>query len=210
MTGPRILKKNYTSTGVGVWRVVLLPDAFIECKEAATNETQVFQNVEKLCDYLQPAFFEQVSRFPRYFRDRQGLLDVPYSARVSEGEVRVFFVYDEPKLIVKKTPKPNDFSETLFSGADYQFFTNLNEWKELIDFTCWGLWTIKSYFPNNRFPLIWSIDSIPNTKLNGDKGWVLSDVNAASVGFTSPEIVSTIVSYMADELTIEFEQDEIV
>ena len=204
--GPRVLKKNYTSTGVGVWRVHYLQDASIACKEAASCKTEVFQDVGALCGYLKPAFFEQMSEQPHYFNNRQGLLDVPYYPRIVDGEVRVFFVYDEPKYVLRKTPKVNEFSATLFSGAEYEFYEDLNEWQDLIEFTCWGLWTIKQLFPQKRFPLIWSIDSIPYTDPNGIERWHFSDINAAAVGFTSPEIVNKMSQMMADELAIEFEQ----
>ena len=209
-SGPRVLKKNYTSTGVGVWKVERLENGFIECKEAATYKTMVFQDIDGLCKYLEPAFFEQLSEKPCYFKDRQGLLDVPFYPLISEGEVRVFFIYDEPRYIIRKTPKPNEFSATLFSGAEYSFYSNLDEFRELVDFTCWGLWTIKRNFPCQRFPLIWSIDSIPYTKPSGQKGWHLSDINAAAVGFTSPEIVHQISAFIAEELAIEFEQGEFI
>jgi len=198
--GPRVLKKNFTSTGVGVWKLERSAGRII-CTEAADNETRSFEDWNSLFRFLKPVFYEQASDRPRYFRDRQGLLDVPFLPGIEGGEVRVFFVYGEPVHILHKQPQSGSFSATLFSGAHYTSDARLNRWRPVVEFTLWGIRELQRLLGHRQLPVIWSVDSIPT----GPGTYAFSDINAAAVGFTSPELVDLISERIAAGLSRELD-----
>lgn len=203
LRGPRVLKKNFTATGIGVWKLDRQRDGTIHCTEASDNGVRVFADPAALFKFLEPVFREQLSARPRYFRDRQGLLDVPFLPGIRDGEVRVFLIHDQPVHILHKQPQDDNFSATLFSGARYTADDRLKRWDKVIQYTLWGLQALKPHLKGRSFPIIWSVDSIPTVRANGQQAYVFSDINAAAVGFTSPEIVDRISGQIADAICRE-------
>lgn len=196
MTGPRVLKRNFTSTGVGVWKLELLRGERIACTEAADNASQTFDDFAALFKFLEPNFFGGIVDKSSYFAGREGLLDVPFLPGIREGEVRVFFVHEDPVYVLHKKPQEDSFSAALFSGAHYTADERLSRWQPVIDFSLWGLRRIKEELHGLDLPVIWSMDSIPA----GRDQYVLSDINAAAVGFSSPSIVDSISNRIAQTL----------
>ncbi|MEM1154392.1 MAG: Cj0069 family protein [Pseudomonadota bacterium] len=196
MTGPRVLKRNFTSTGVGVWKLELLKGEQIACTEAADNASQIFADFAALFRFLEPNFFGEIADKSSYFAGREGLLDVPFLPGIRDGEVRVFFVHEDPVYVLHKKPQEDSFSAALFSGAHYTADERLSRWQPVIDFSLWGLRRIKEELHGLDLPVIWSMDSIPA----GNDQYVLSDINAAAVGFSSPSIVDSISNRIAQKL----------
>jgi hypothetical protein len=207
-TGTRVLKKNFTSTGIGVWKVDRLRSGAVKCVQASDYEERIFSNLEKFYDFLEPVFLEQYSEHPAYFRNRGGILDMPYLPGISEGEVRVFLIHDKPCYILHKKPKGGGFSATLFSGAEYSADSNLRRWDDVVAQTLWGLQKIRKFLGSKPLPVIWSIDSIPGLQADGRQSYYFSDVNASCVGFSSPDIVHRISGMIADQLVRELEGTE--
>lgn len=200
-TGPRVLKKNFTATGVGVWKVEREPDGSIVCTEAVDNGVTRFRDIRALYHFLEPVYREQISHQPRYFKNRQGLLDVPFLPGIREGEVRVFFTHDQPFHILHKQPQDGSFSATLFSGARYTSDARLTRWQTVVQYAMWGLEVIRPHLGGLSFPVIWSIDVIPC----GGGEHVFSDINAASVGFSSPELVDRLSELVSQEICRELD-----
>lgn len=197
--GPRVLKKNFTSTGVGVWKIERIPGGAVRCTEAVDNTAREFSDEAELMRFLEPVFHERASPNAHYFRGRQGLLDVPYLPHIQDGEVRVFLIRDQPFQVLHKQPMENSFSATLFSGAKYSADARLGRWKSVVEYTLWGVEHLRRRLFRQSFPVIWSIDSIPC----GDGRYVFSDINAASVGFSSPELVESVSELIAQALSDE-------
>jgi hypothetical protein len=200
-SGPRVLKKNFTATGVGVWKVEREEDGTLVCTEAVDNAVTRFGGYRELFRFLEPVYHEQVSSHPRYFKHRQGLLDVPFLPGIHEGEVRVFFTHDQPFHILHKQPQEGSFSATLFSGARYTSDARLTRWQPVVEYALWGLEAIRPHLEGLSFPVIWSIDVIPY----GAGKHVFSDINAASVGFSSPELVDRLSELVAQEICRELD-----
>jgi len=200
-TGPRVLKKNFTATGVGVWKLEREQDGALVCTEAVDNTVTRFPGYRELFRFLEPVYHEQLSTHPRYFKHRQGLLDVPFLPGIHKGEVRVFFTYDQPFHILHKQPQDGSFSATLYSGAHYTSDARLTRWQSVVEYALWGLEAIRPQLEGLPFPVIWSIDVIP---YGADKH-IFSDINAASVGFTSPELVHRLSDLVAQEICRELD-----
>ncbi|MEM8606944.1 MAG: Cj0069 family protein [Myxococcota bacterium] len=194
--GPRVLKKNFTSTGVGVWKVERLPNQQIRCIQASDNRERRFSDWTSFFRFISPVFQEQYSERPYYFAHRQGILDVPFLPEIRHGEIRIFFVRDQPFYVLHKRPKSGSFSAALFSGAEYTADARLRRWKSVVEYSLWGLHRLRDVLGGRPFPLIWSIDSIPD----GHGNYFFSDINAAAVGFTTPSIVARISEMIAEAI----------
>ena len=67
----------------------------------------------------------------KYIVGENGLLvDMPFLARIKEGEIRILMVGETPIFVVHKKPANTEdaFSATLFSGAKYTY-DSPEKWK---------------------------------------------------------------------------------
>lgn len=184
--GVRVLKQNRGSTGEGIWRVELLTpekfngkipmDAKLKLTEAKDNHTEE-KSIQEFLEFC-----------IQYLEGSNGmLLDMPFLERIVEGEIRVLMLRDTVVNVVHKKPaKTKDaFSATLFSGAKYRY-DKPEQWPDLVDEVKKSLPVIQSRLGNYDLPLIWTADFILDTdKKTGKDKYVLGEINASCVGFTT-------------------------
>ena len=183
--GVRVIKQNRGSTGEGIWRVeVLHPeqyhddipwDARLKLTEAKDNHTEE-KSLQECLEFC-----------IRYLVGANGmLLDMPFLPRIKEGEIRVLMLRDQVVNIVHKKPAdtPDAFSATLFSGAQYRYDTP-EQWPDLVAVIRRSLPELRERLGDYDLPLIWTADFILDTDHNGADRYVLGEINASCVGFST-------------------------
>lgn len=180
----RVLKKNYGSTGEGVWIVELLEDGRLKAIEAVNNEKKKFDSIEEFENFLKDYFEDDKDEV--YFKWKSGFVDVRFLPRITEWEIRVVIIWEEPKLVVHKKPAEWEFSATLFSWAKYNSDSVDNpKWKEVVEITKNAMNDIKEYIWNREYPLIWTLDYILDYDENWKDKYVLSEINCSCVWITT-------------------------
>ncbi len=184
--GVRVLKQNRGSTGEGIWRVEVMDhingatsvplDTKLKLTEAKDNHTEE-KTLQEFLEFCIP-----------YLEGSNGmLLDMPFLARIKEGEIRVLMLRDNVVNVVHKKPVDAEdaFSATLFSGATYRY-DSPEEWPELVKTIKASLKIIQARLGNYDLPLIWTADFILDTDTEtGEDKYVLGEINASCVGFTT-------------------------
>lgn len=184
--GVRVIKQNRGSTGEGIWRVEVLEadmqknkiplDAKLKLTEAKDNHTEE----KTLQEFLEFCI--------KYLEGDNGmLLDMPFLDRIKEGEIRVLMLREKVVNVVHKKPADakDAFSATLFSGAKYRY-DKPEQWPDLVKSVKNSLRTIQARLGNYDLPLIWTADFILDTdKKTGKDKYVLGEINASCVGFTT-------------------------
>ena len=212
--GARVIKQNRGSTGEGIWRVEVIQDddglaarnsdgsvsldARVKCTEAKDNHVEQ----QRLGDFID---------FCVQYLDGEGgmILDMPFLERIKEGEIRVFMLRNKVVNIVHKKPAedPDAFSATLFSGAKYTYEAP-DKWPELVNVVTKNVTLIQQRLGNYDLPLIWTIDFImDNDKETGADKYVLGEINASCVGFSthlelSEDIADEIIRLMEAEAVV--------
>lgn len=188
ITGIRVLKQNRGSTGEGIWKVDLLErekyqnqdkiplNAKLKLTEAKDNHTEE----KTLQEFLEFCI--------QYLEGNNGmLLDMPFLERIVEGEIRILMLRNKAVNVVHKKPADTEdaFSATLFSGAKYRY-DKPEKWPELVQIVEGIVPTIQNKLGNYDLPLIWTADFILDTdKETGKDKYVLGEINASCVGFTT-------------------------
>lgn len=184
--GQRVLKQNRGSTGEGIWRVQLLnplPKGLMEvplntkikCTEAKDNHTEIRELGE---------FMDFCNQY--IIGDNGMLVDMTFLPRIIEGEIRLLMLHDTPVNVVHKKPAQggDNFSATLFSGAQYRY-DSPEEWSELVESFLEQLPSIKKKLGDYELPLIWTADFILDNNEDGSDKYILGEINCSCVGFTS-------------------------
>lgn len=207
--GVRVLKQNRGSTGEGIWRVEVLGDvkpkagsipldAKLKLTEAKDNHTEE----KTLQEFLEFCI--------KYLEGSNGmLLDMPFLERIKEGEIRVLMLRDNVVNIVHKKPAEDKdaFSATLFSGAKYRY-DKPEQWPDLVKVVKKSLKDIQNRLGNYDLPLIWTADFILDTdKKTGNDKYVLGEINASCVGFTTHLELS---DNIADEVLALLDAESVV
>ena len=205
--GIRVLKQNRGSTGEGIWKVDVLNkekykdeipfDAILKLTEARDNHTEE----KTLQEFLEFCI--------QYLEGNNGmLLDMPFLARIKEGEIRVLMLRNKAVNVVHKKPadQADAFSATLFSGAIYRY-DEPTQWPELVRLVERMVPTIQRKLGNYDLPLIWTADFILDTDENGNDKYVLGEINASCVGFTtflelSEDIADEVLALMDAESAV--------
>ncbi|UTW66797.1 Cj0069 family protein [bacterium SCSIO 12643] len=186
LNGVRVIKQNRGSTGEGIWRVEVLGkekmkgrvplDAKLKLTEAKDNHTEE----KTLQEFLEFCI--------QYLEGENGmLLDMPFLERIVEGEIRVLMLRDSVVNIVHKKPAETKdaFSATLFSGAKYRY-DKPEQWPDLVKAISKSIPMIQRRLGNYDLPLIWTADFILDTdKKTGQDKYILGEINASCVGFTT-------------------------
>jgi len=203
----RVLKQNRGSTGEGIWRVEVLSDykgktvpltATVKCTEAKDNHVEE----RTLGDFID--FCVQYLDGPSGM-----LLDMPFLERIKEGEIRIFMLRDKAVNVVHKKPADTEdaFSATLFSGAKYRDDPP-EKWPELVKLVQDSIPVIRERLGNYDIPLIWTADFILDTdKKTGKDKYVLGEINASCVGFTtnlelSDDVADEVIRLMEAEAVV--------
>lgn len=206
--GERVLKQNRGSTGEGIWRVSVQErindenggiglDSVLKLTEAKDNHVEI-KTLGEYIDFCVP-----------YLDGPTGLiLDMPFLPRIKEGEIRVFMLRREPVNVVHKKPAEDAdaFSATLFSGAKYTY-QEPSEYPELTALVKSNLNLIIEKLGGYDIPLIWTLDFILDFDENGKDKYVLGEINASCVGFTTQLGLS---EQVADEVIRLMEADSII
>lgn len=203
----RVLKQNRGSTGEGIWRVEVLTDytgakvpldAKVKCTEAKDNHVE---------EWVLGEFMEFCIQ---YLDGPSGMmLDMPFLPRIKEGEIRVFMLRNKAVNVVHKKPADtaDAFSATLFSGAKYRDDTP-DKWPELVSIVESSIPVIRERLGNYDIPLIWTADFILDTDpKTGEDKYVLGEINASCVGFTtnlslSEDIADEVIRLMEAEAVV--------
>ena len=205
--GPRVIKQNRGSTGEGIWKVEvpkqskkqgLFLDTTVKLTEAKDNHTEKM-TLGEFIDFCVP-----------YLEGENGLiLDMPFLERIKEGEIRVLMLRDTIINIVHKKPAASKdaFSATLFSGAKYRY-DKPGKWPDLVKLVKKNVKALQKGLGNYDLPLIWTVDFILDTDKRTKKDkYVLSEINASCVGFTSQLELSEDI---ADEILNLIEAEDVV
>ena len=208
--GPRVLKQNRGSTGEGIWKVELKEADYQNFDGAIPLETEVKLTEAKDNHVEYKTLGDFIDFCVPYLEGRGGMiLDMPFLPRIKEGEIRVFMLRREPKNIVHKKPADtaDAFSATLFSGAKYKDEPPEN-WPELVNLVKSNLNMIIEKLGGYDIPLIWTLDFILDTdKETGEDKYILGEINASCVGFTTNLALS---EQVADEVIRLMEADSII
>ena len=203
--GIRVIKQNRGSTGEGIWRVEVLEsekykgtiplEAKLKLTEAKDNHTEE----KTLQEFLEFCI--------QYLEGENGLLlDMPFLERITEGEIRVLMLRDTVVNVVHKKPADTKdaFSATLFSGAKYRY-DKPEQWPDLVSLMGKSVPVIQKKLGNYDLPLIWTADFILDTdKVTGKDKYVLGEINASCVGFTTfLELSDNIAQEICDLLDAE-------
>jgi hypothetical protein len=187
--GTRVLKQNRGSTGTGIWRVEIIDnkieyeagdtlplDTVVKCTEAVDNHVE-YTSLGKFMKFCK-----------QYIVGENGMLvDMRFLPRITEGEIRVLMVSNEPIFVVHKLPaqEKDAFSATIASGATYNYYKP-DEYKELVDMFIDALPTISERLGKIKNPpLIWTGDFMLDTDEDGNDIYVLGEMNCSCVGFFS-------------------------
>lgn len=207
--GIRVLKQNRGSTGEGIWRVQLVDhegldeagsadlDAKVICTEARDNRSTE-RSLGDFIDYC-----------AQYLTGQNGMIvDMPYMPRITEGEIRVLMLRRKPVYVVHKKPAAQEgaFSATLFSGAKYTY-QGPDEWPELMSLLDENLDAIIERLGGYAIPLLWTADFMLDTAQNGADHYVLGEINASCVGFSTH---LDLANQVADEVVGFIEAEDIV
>lgn len=207
--GERVLKQNRGSAGEGIWRVRLkhpekysdvdiIPDeAILKLTEAVDNHTEE----KTLGEFIEFCF--------HYLEGDNGLiLDMPFLPRIKEGEVRVLMLREKAVSVVHKKPEESEdaFSATLFSGATYRY-DKPEQWQEMVDKVEANIPMLQTRLGGYALPLLWTADFILDTDENGEDIYVLGEINASCVGFTTHLELS---ENIADEIMNLIEAESVV
>lgn len=211
LMGERVLKQNRGSTGEGIWRVQALEqpassdviggeaplEMQIRCTEAKDNHVEV----HTLGDFID--FCAQ------YLTGNAGMIvDMPFMPRIVEGEIRVLMLRRKPVNIVHKKPadQADAFSATLFSGAQYTY-QSPSEWPELVKMVDENLDDMMLRLGGYAIPLLWTADFMLDTAPDGSDTYVLGEINASCVGFSTH---LELAEQIAEEVVGFIEAEDIV
>lgn len=205
--GIRVLKQNRGSTGEGIWKVevtnrkkfngIIPLDANLKLTEAKDNHTEKM-TLQEFLEYC-----------IKYLDGPSGmLLDMPFLPRIKEGEIRVLMLRDTAVNVVHKKPADHKdaFSATLFSGAKYRY-DKPEQWPDLVNSINSSLKVIQSKLGNYDLPLIWTADFILDTDEKGEDKYILGEINASCVGFSTYLELS---ENIADEVLALLDAEEAV
>lgn len=210
LKGERVLKQNRGSTGEGIWRVALVNDADGKDVNAVSLDAQIKLTEAKDNHVEHKTLGEFIDFCIQYLEGHNGmLLDMPFLPRIKEGEVRVLMLRDKAVNVVHKKPAEgaDAFSATLFSGAKYRY-DKPEQWQELIDVMTESLKKLQEDLGGYDLPLIWTADFILDTdKETGKDKYVLGEINASCVGFTTHLELS---ENIADEILSLMDADVVV
>lgn len=188
--GVRVLKQNRGSTGAGIWRVEVvdsklgeygpgdtLPlDTVVKCTEAVDNHVE-YSSLGKFMKFCH-----------QYIEGSNGMLvDMRFMPRITEGEIRILMVADEPIFVVHKKPvqEKDAFSATIASGAEYTYY-HPDEYRELVDRFIDSIPAIGEKLGSiEDTPIIWTGDFMLDTDEEGNDTYVLGEMNCSCVGFFS-------------------------
>jgi hypothetical protein len=187
--GTRVLKQNRGSTGAGIWRVEVVDDKVtyepgdtlpldttVKCTEAVDNHVE----------YTSLGKFMKFCR--QYLEGNNGMLvDMRFMPRITEGELRILMVADEPIFVVHKKPAQTKdaFSATIASGAEYTYYKP-EEFPELVDKFVGSIPMISEKLGKiKNAPIIWTGDFMLDTDEEGNDRYVLGEMNCSCVGFFS-------------------------
>ena len=208
INGVRVAKQNRGSTGDGIWRVEAIEgkdngceSIGLECKVKCTEAKDNHVEIMPLGEFID---------FCVQYLDGEGgmILDMPFLERIKEGEIRVFMLRNKVVNVVHKKPadEADAFSATLFSGAKYTY-ESPDEWPELVQQVTKSIPLIQQRLGNYDLPLIWTIDFILDFDENGNDKYVLGEINASCVGFSTHLEISDDV---ADEIVRLMEAEAVV
>lgn len=205
--GERVLKQNRGSTGEGIWRVQaqreLTPgeeaplDLPIRCTEAKDNHVEERQ-LGEFIDFC-----------AQYLSGSNGMIvDMPFMPRIVEGEIRVLMLRRNAINIVHKKPagSKDAFSATLFSGAQYTY-QSPEEWPELMRLVEVNMDAMIERLGGYAIPLLWTADFMLDTDEDGEDRYVLGEINASCVGFSTH---LEMAEQVADEVVGFIQAEDIV
>ena len=198
-TGPRVVKQNRGSQGEGVWVVRLARGSealyrgntslALETPLVLTEAVDNHEEASTLGDFL--TFAE------RYLEGGAEMgaqiIDQAFLPRISEGEVRVLMIGDQPVEILHKKPRAGGVSATLKSGAVYtKYEPDAPAFARLMhSFVHRDLQHLLRVLgmEDQPLPLLWTADFILGSPkppwVDGKDYYFVGELNCACVGITT-------------------------
>lgn len=206
--GTRVLKQNRGSTGEGIWRVEVVN--VVNNKDGSLSLNSEVKLTEAKDNHTERRKLGEFIDFCVMYLDGPSglLLDMPFLPRIKEGEIRVFMLRREPVYVVHKKPADTKdaFSATLFSGAKYEY-EKPEKYATLIAKVKANLDNLLQKLGGYDIPLIWTLDFILDTDSAGKDVYVLGEINASCVGFSTHLELS---DQIADEVIRLMEADCVI
>jgi len=185
----RVLKQNRGSQGEGIWVCSLKEGEEKKNEDGKCSSDAVLKLQEAVDNHKEEKTIEEFLKFCKRYLDGEGgqLVDQEFLPRIVEGEVRVLMIGDTPIELIHKKPAEGGISATLKSGAlyiryapdDEKFSLLMRDFKEdlpkLMDALEIG---------DQPLPLIWTIDFIPGTIVDGKDTYYVGEFNCSCVGIT--------------------------
>ena len=172
--GPRVLKQNRGSDGVGVWKVELADDGLVRVQEAARDAAPLTLRLDAFV-------LERLSEFDA----AGGFVDQAWQPRLPEGMIRAYMSGDRlvgfGHHLVRALAPPDagPGGPRLYSGASDPRFQRL---RALMERT-WtpGLARILEIDPDH-LPVVWDADFLLGPRgEDGQDSYVLCEINVSSV-----------------------------
>ncbi|MGV6813909.1 MAG: Cj0069 family protein, partial [Phycisphaerales bacterium] len=209
LNGVRVLKQNRGSTGEGIWRVELKGKPKMTADDKLSLKTIVRCTEAKDNHVEERPLGEFIDFCEQYIGGRNGMIvDMPFMPRIKEGEIRVLMLRRTPVYVVHKKPAQTEdaFSATLYSGAAYTY-QKPEEWPDLMAMVDKNLDLMIERLGGYAIPLLWTADFMLDTDQDGNDTYVLGEINASCVGFTTH---LELADQIADEVVGFIQAEDIV
>eukprot|EP00640_Fibrocapsa_japonica_P006695 CAMPEP_0113935766 /NCGR_PEP_ID=MMETSP1339-20121228/2851_1 /TAXON_ID=94617 /ORGANISM="Fibrocapsa japonica" /LENGTH=180 /DNA_ID=CAMNT_0000938025 /DNA_START=646 /DNA_END=1188 /DNA_ORIENTATION=- /assembly_acc=CAM_ASM_000762 len=134
-----------------------------------------------------------------------GMIDMEFLPRISEGEIRLIVAGREATHIVEKKPKASDAEDDIYFsanlGADAEHKWQAPEtWPQVVEPFKSHLNEVLDRLGVSEPPILWTADFI-RTGHGANTTFVLSEINSSCVGFSAfPELAQNIARNIADAL----------
>lgn len=183
----RVLKQNRGSTWSWIWKVSVIDERDFSDFEAYPLDTKL-KLTEALDNHVEYKTLGEFINFCKKYLTWENwlIVDMKFLPRIKEWEIRILFVWETPIFVVHKKPdtKENSFSATLFSWANYVYYSP-EKYDFLIKYFLEKLPEIKNILWNEKSPIIWTADFILDNDENGKDLYMLWEINCSCVWFTN-------------------------
>src|SRR3954454_20497059 len=195
--GPRVIKRNRSNGGQGVWKVETLASPRNRSMVRVLDATKDVSEELALDDFLE--------RCIEYFEDGC-VIDQPFQARLSEGVVRCYmagdrcagFGHQKVKALVDAAAARAEAGPRLYTFNGDPRFQHL---RRLMEDEWTGQLTSLLDMPRRDLPMIWDADFMLGPPgADGTDSYVLGEINVSSVFPTPDEAPAEIARCVADRL----------
>lgn len=169
----RVLKTNFGSMGKGVYLVTLEEGGIVKSVHAFDESVKKYENIDNFIDEFKQNFI-----FENTLKNKYGFVSCKYQKDISQGEISVFFIKQNPICIVHKKIQPEHFSSKLALGAKYTYESIEDvKYKKVLEFAKEAILILKPYLEGFEYPLLWNLEFIKS----GENSYILNEINCSCV-----------------------------